>query len=137
MDDVQNAIEVAEFDRALDPVMADLRATGGPLPASIGKVYGDPGSQLIRDFVGRGGSRGIRMPVGEKVAEQIAFVADEVQEWAVEENWGRDSNWPRCPRHPTTHPLEAVVVEGEAAWRCARDSVRIARVGELGASQRE
>lgn len=124
--------ELAHFDRALDPVIADLRASGGPLPASIGELYGDAGSQLIRNFVGRGGSRGIRMPVGERLAEQIAFVADEVQEWAVEENWGRDSNWPKCPRHPTTHPLEVVVVNGDAVWRCGADLVPIARVGELG-----
>lgn len=122
---------VADFDRAIEPVLTDLRVTGGPLPVSIGPLYEDPGFSLIRSFAGEHGTRGIRMPVGHAFAEQIVFVADEVQEWVVEENWGRDSNWPKCPQHPTTHPLEAAVLDGDAVWRCPASLAPIAGIGDL------
>lgn len=36
----------------------------------------------------------------------ISSVADQVQEWAIEELWIRSAtNWPPCPHHSDTHPL--------------------------------
>lgn len=125
------AHRVAEFERALEPVLRDLRATAGPLPSSIGPLYEHSGFSLIRNFDGDHGSRGIRMPTRTTLPEQIAFVADEVQEWAIEENWGKNSNWPKCPKHPTTHPLEAVVLGGYAVWRCPEARESVARIGSL------
>jgi hypothetical protein len=37
-------------------------------------------------------------------------MADQVQEWAIEELWGAgaSTNWPCCPLHPDNHPMQAV-----------------------------
>lgn len=40
-----------------------------------------------------------------------------------------DTTWPTCPRHPN-HPLW---LRGES-WRCERDDVPVARLGELEAA---
>ena len=40
-----------------------------------------------------------------------------------------DTTWPRCPRHPH-HPLWL----HEGWWRCDRDGVAVAKLGELAAS---
>lgn len=37
-----------------------------------------------------------------------------------------DVSWPRCPRHPN-HPLWLI----EGIWRCTKDDVAVARLGEL------
>lgn len=55
---------------------------------------------------------------------------------------GEPAVWPRCPDHPDTHPLEAVVVDGTAVWVCPKSgAVRksraaFARIGELGGMER-
>jgi hypothetical protein len=60
-------------------------------------------------------------------------VADQVQEWAVEElcSVGRPTNWPQCPRHPQSHPLVAVLREGLAVWVCPKTADVVCEVGHL------
>ena len=64
--------------------------------------------------------------------EQVAFVADQIQEIIIEELWaaGRSNVWPECPVH-VTHPLKAGVADARAVWRCPRDGSVIAGIGEL------
>ncbi|MCU1633586.1 MAG: hypothetical protein JWM61_2238 [Micrococcaceae bacterium] len=42
-------------------------------------------------------------------AGRLADLADQIQEWVIEELWRSGSSWPQCPRHPTTHPAQPVV----------------------------
>ena len=71
---------------------------------------------------------------GEPLPQRIASVADQVQEWAVEELCavGRPTNWPPSPQHPHSHPLSAVVQEGQAVWSCPKTGYVPAGIGQLG-----
>jgi hypothetical protein len=62
----------------------------------------------------------LELVAAEPLAQRIASVADQIQEWAVEARWhaGRPATWPGCPLHPDSHPLMAAVREGRAVWIC-------------------
>ena len=70
---------------------------------------------------------------GDDEPDQLAQLADQVQEWAVEELWnrGRSATWPECPFHPNSHPLEPAAVAGAALWRCPKTAERVAAIGAL------
>ncbi|GAB4080162.1 hypothetical protein GCU67_15975 [Modestobacter muralis] len=79
-----------------------------------------------------GSGQGVAVSAGGPPAEQEVEVADQVQKWAVEELWGSaPTNWPRCPRHPTTHPLASRLLGGVAWWICPHDGVAVSEVGRL------
>jgi hypothetical protein len=61
-------------------------------------------------------------------------VADQVQEWAVEElcSVGKPTNWAQCPEHP----LAPVVSEGRAVWTCPKTGNVVAKIGHLPAPGR-
>ncbi|MEV6483079.1 hypothetical protein [Streptomyces sp. NPDC051576] len=81
-----------------------------------------------------GTGQGLISPLGGIAAEQLANLADQVQERAVEALWseGAPAVWPSCPAHPDTHPLTATVVAGTAVWVCPKNGATVARIGELG-----
>jgi hypothetical protein len=80
---------------------------------------------------------GIRAQLNAPESEQIAELADQVQEWIIEELWGTaPTNWPPCPTHPTTHPLMARALDGVAVWCCPGDGEPSVRIGYLGHSER-
>jgi hypothetical protein len=122
--------------RALAPVLRDLESTGSVVPAvRDGNWSGIPG-QLTGNVSGPDGfGQGVFVMAGEPVPEQIASVADQVQEWAVEElcSVGRSTNWPPCPQHPATHPLAAVVRGDDAVWICPKTEVVVGQIGRLPA----
>lgn len=67
-----------------------------------------------------------------QVSERVASMADQVQEWAIEELWGQAStNWPACPQHPNSHPLKATTLGGSAVWVCPADGALISKIGML------
>ena len=43
----------------------------------------------------------------------------------------RADNWPPCPEHPHTHPLAAVVREGDAVWMCPATEAVVSEIGRL------
>jgi hypothetical protein len=123
-----------DLERALRPVLDDLRSTGAPVPRIEPSDWsGDtdrPGAML---WSPDGSGRGVAVTLGRPLAEQVVDVADQVQEWAVEELWGSaPTNWPPCPRHPTTHPLEARLVTGAAWWVCPHEGRAVSEIGHLG-----
>jgi len=60
------------------------------------------------------------------------MVADQVQEWAIEELWGEaPTNWPPCPHHPNSHPMKVSTSEAAAMWTCPADEAPIAPVGAV------
>jgi hypothetical protein len=124
-----------QLRRALEPVLHDLRAAGGPLPARVEDAdwADDPGTASAMLWSSDGSGMGVQVQREQPFADQVAWLADQVQEWAVEDLWGTaPTNWPPCPRHPTTHPLQVGVVSGAAWWSCPRDGVPVAQVGSLG-----
>jgi hypothetical protein len=123
--------------QALAPVLRDLESTSPAVHATVrdGDWSGIDG-QLTGTVSGPSGSRwGVYAMAGEPVPEQIASVADQVQEWAVEELWsiGLPTNWPPCPEHPHTHPLAAAVRDGTAVWRCPATEAVVSEIGQLPA----
>ncbi|MCZ2816624.1 hypothetical protein [Modestobacter sp. VKM Ac-2984] len=127
-----------DLERALQPVFDDLRATSGPLPHRVDDDWpgtgqdagGPPTARAI--LWGRASGQGVVVELHLPLPHQVAQVADGVQEWVVEELWGSaPTNWPRCPRHPDTHPLEARVRDAAAWWTCLRDDVPVSEVGSL------
>jgi hypothetical protein len=64
-------------------------------------------------------------------AEQLAEVADHVQEWEITElaAAGRPTNWPPCPAHPDNHPLSAAVRDSTAVWVCPTDGRAVRPIG--------
>lgn len=64
-------------------------------------------------------------------SEQLVSVADQVQEWVIEENGPTNSNWPQCPWHPDNHPLSAQLVDGQGVWICPVRNTPVALIGEL------
>ena len=57
-----------------------------------------------------------------------------MQEWAIEDQlWGSEAptNWPPCPEHPDSHPMEATTADSTAVWICPRSRHAIAAIGAL------
>jgi hypothetical protein len=103
---------------ALEPVLRDLRV------ASVAPSRIEDSTWPVDDYVGAmvwsvdGSGQGISVARSSPVVERIASVAEQVQQWAIEQLWseGRSTNWPRYPLHPGSHPLRATVRAGSAWW---------------------
>ncbi|MBN1093622.1 hypothetical protein JKP75_14300 [Blastococcus sp. TML/M2B] len=122
-----------ELARALEPVLHDLRA-GGPQPHRIGDQ--DPadeeGVASAWLWSADGSGTGVSVVLGAPLPEQLAHVADQVHDWAVEELWGTArTSWPPCPEHPDSHPLVVRRAGDDVTWACPRSGTTVCRVGEL------
>ena len=118
---------------ALAPVLRDLRGAGAGVPIIEDRDWtNDPARPSAMLGSPDGGAMGVSASRAASEVERVANVADQVQEWAIEQLWraGR-TNWPPCPRHPSTHPLRAVARHGAAVWVCPTADVVVAGVGEL------
>jgi hypothetical protein len=83
------------------------------------------------DAAGAGvGSRGIRVQVGLPLPERLADLADQLQEWEVEELAvaGRPATW---PEHPDSHPLAPQARRDQAVWCCPASGQVISIIGAL------
>ncbi len=121
---------------AFESVLRDLRKTCAVLPiierAGAHAGAGDPGPGLwLKDSDGTG--QMIMVGLGLSRAEQLARLADQTQEWAVEALWaaGLSTNWPECPAHPRTHPLSADLDGNLAVWCCPGSGRTMALIGQL------
>ena len=118
---------------ALEPVLRDLATTGGPQPRIEESDWtDDPDRPSAMVCSSPGGSLGVSVDRADSSIRRIAEAADKVQEWAIEELWPRaPTNWPRCPRHPDTHPMAATVRDEAAVWICPADGQPVAPIGAL------
>jgi hypothetical protein len=124
-----------ELQDALDVILPELRRTSAlrPIMKDRAMVNRDGKEVTYVMFLNENGhGQGILVPEGNW-SHQLAQVADQVQEWAVEELWnqGRPATWPECPFHPESHPLEPAVVAGTALWRCPKTAELVAAIGQL------
>jgi hypothetical protein len=119
--------------QALEPVLRDLRNSGIAAPRIEDVESADDAdmpSAMLRSPGGSG--MGVNVNPTALEFERVAHVADQVQEWVIEELWGHaPTNWPRCPTHPNRHPLQASTPDGMAAWMCPSDDMPIAPIGGL------
>lgn len=118
----------------IECVLKDVTSSGLMAPRiEIDDWYGD--SQVasvmiysLNDSTGRGVSVRNDLPS----AAQLVAVADQVQEWVIEEFGATRSNWPQCPWHPNNHPLSAALIDERGMWVCPASGTPVARIGELG-----
>jgi hypothetical protein len=123
---------------ALAPVLRDLETSGSVIPEVRDDQWsGVEGQATAMLHSPDGSGQGVSVMTGESPVQQIASVADQVQEWTVEElcSAGRPTNWPQCPKHPSTHPLAAVVRAGRAVWTCPATGRPVCEIGQLGRPQ--
>lgn len=124
----------SELSEALAPVLDDLRASGGPVP-DVGDEeqlrFPSQVTAVLRAADGSG--QGVSVMEGDPLPQRIASVADQVQEWAVEElcRQHRPATWPECPWHPDSHPMAPEVRDGEAVWTCPRSGQAAGLIGSL------
>lgn len=126
----------------LAPILRDLDAGHVPEPR-VGKPEIDPrffspGEPGVMLYDSAGYGQGIRLLEDAPRPEQLAHLADQVQEWAVEALWaeGASAVWPQCPHHPDSHPLRPNVVDeytpsATAVWCCPKTGQVVAPIGEL------
>ncbi|HEY6738282.1 MAG TPA: hypothetical protein VI076_05480 [Actinopolymorphaceae bacterium] len=130
------------LDEALTPVWRDVERTSG-LALSLRDGFSHPElrGQDVRSPDDMptvvieepdGSATGVYVRFDLPLRERIAYTAGQVQDVIVEARAaaGLPSNWPRCPWHPTTHPLEPVVSD-PPAWRCPHSKAPAAAIGAL------
>lgn len=109
----------------LAPILRDITATGAILPEVQEEAHEDLGADVVSAWVqgpdGIFGS-GIRVDMHVAPEERLADIAEQLQEWEMEElaAAGRPATWPECPEHPNSHPLSPQVRNGVAMWCCPR-----------------
>jgi hypothetical protein len=133
--------EHADLWVALEPVLRDLRTTGAIVPDVVEEAHDDRGPECVPAWIQPpgtagsvvAGSQSIRVLLGVPLPERLADVADQLQEWEVEElaAAGRPATWPQCPEHPDSHPLAPQARGEQAVWSCPRSGQVIAIIGAL------
>jgi hypothetical protein len=130
---------LTEHDRAVlqeaaAPVLRDMAASGAIVLDIREEAHDDRGAEAVcawvRGFDGLRGM-GISVRLAGSPAERVAELADQLQEFEVEDLWlaGRSATWPECPEHPNSHPLESAVDRNIAVWRCPRTRAVICAIG--------
>jgi hypothetical protein len=127
-------VEISLAD-ALELVVRDLKRTGGltlrALDEPVDNLYGYESVWLLS---GRRWRTGLSAPLEMGSAERVVHVADQVQEFVLEElgRLGRPATWPECSEHPGSHPLEARLGDGGPGWVCPKSGRTVAGIGGLG-----
>jgi hypothetical protein len=125
--------------QALEPVIRDIQATGIAAPDVREHDYANlPEMATALMWSQDGSGMGVSVLLDRPESARIAMVADQVQEWVIEELWRtrRSTNWPPCSSHPGTHPLAAEDQDGVAVWACPDDGTPVSPIGLLGSLNR-
>jgi hypothetical protein len=129
--------ERAELRANLEPLLGDMRGSGAIVPDILEEAHDDLGPDCVCAWIqspgGGAGSQGIRVQVALPAPERLADLADQLQEWEVEElaAAGRPATWPECPQHPDTHPLAPRALGDQAVWCCPASGQAISVIGAL------
>jgi hypothetical protein len=123
----------------LAPVLRDLEAAHVPEPRLVVEPrFFSPGEPAVVLYAPDGSGQGVRLLQDAPYPDQLAHLADQVQEWAVEVLWaeGKSAVWPQCPDHPASHPLKPGVADdftssASAVWQCPKSGTVVAPIGEL------
>lgn len=121
----------AEFDKALQPVLADLRA-GCPDLVLCVEIELERSDVSARIWERDGSGTGVWLRDGTEV-EQLLELLEAVQDLVLEAlpAIGKPACWPACPFHPDRHPLTATEENGRAFWYCPLTRRGVAEVGRL------
>ncbi len=122
------------LSEALEPVCRDLERSGLQAPRLEDREWNDfPGYASAVMWAPDGSGRGVSVDRTAPAHERVAAAADQVQEQTIESQlWGvAETNWPRCPEHPHSHPLEATTSGEAAVWVCPASRSVVAPIGGL------
>ncbi|MFD9908570.1 hypothetical protein [Streptomyces sp. NPDC059063] len=121
-----------DLSAALAVVRRDLSATCAVQPVVREELDFD-GEPLVMLYESDGSGVGVSVAPWSSTAEQVADLAEQVKDWAVEALAAQllPATWPECPDHPLGHPLDARVVGSVAVWSCPRSGRVVAPVGAL------
>jgi hypothetical protein len=114
-------------------IVSDLEATAGVDLTFKDEPHWDHGPSCML-WEESGSGTGITFQRAANAAEDVAQLADQVQEVVIESRWYMGISpvaWPECPVH-RTHPLEAVARDDEAVWVCPKDGAIRFEIGSLG-----
>jgi hypothetical protein len=128
--------ERAVLREVMAPVVWDMVASGAVMPAIQEEAFPEDDETFCVWLWGSDGTgMGVWIYLAQSDAEQVARVAEHVQDWEIEElaAVGRSATWPECPDHPDSHPLNAIVDGENAVWRCPRSGRLISAIGGLAA----
>ena len=135
MDGPGTLVRVDEVLReAMEPVLRDLEGAGIASPRVEDDNWtGDidwPSAMLCTP---EGNGSGVCVARSAPLGERVAWVADQVQDWAIEELWAKamPTNWPPCPHHPNGHPTKVATRDATAVWVCPIDATLVAIVGSV------
>lgn len=120
--------------QALEPILRDLRRSGLHGPRIEDRDWtADTETTSAKLWSLDGSGSGVSVLLSATPSERIADIADQVQQWAIEDQLWRAgaTNWPRCPAHPNTHPLKAAAVDDAAVWVCPQGHDVVAQIGEV------
>jgi hypothetical protein len=130
--------DAAVLRAAIAPLLADLASTGMDLPELRAEAHEDRAGAIcgfLRDpgETGETGGTGVYVMRDASPAEQVAGLAEQVQEWAtdVQVDPRRPWEWPKCLEHRRAHGLHAEVRDGAAVWVCEEGDHTVAPVGAL------
>lgn len=120
------------LQESMEPVLRDLRGAGISAPRVEDDDWtGDPDFPSVMLWSPDGYGFGVSVSRSALASARVAAVADQVQEWAIEELWGHGSNWPPCPQHPNSHPMQATTRDDAAVWVCPTDQTIVSPIGAL------
>lgn len=119
--------------QAMEPVLRDLQGAGiAEVRIQDADWTGDPESPSVMLWSPDGSGTGVYVSKAAPLSDRVAAMADQVQEWAIEELWGQaPTNWPPCPQHPSGHPMKATTRDGAAVWVCPADEGVVSKIGTL------
>jgi hypothetical protein len=133
--------ERAVLRATAEPILRDLRSSGAIIPDLMEEAHDDLGPDRVAAWIQPPGSadseavgsQGIYVEIDLSTAERLAGLADQIQEWEIEElaAAARPATWPECPQHPNSHPLAPQAQGNQAAWRCPASGQLIAVIGAL------
>lgn len=122
-----------ELAAAMALILHDLAGPDGVQLSVRDEPWHDTAQTASAMLFGPDGSgMGVFIHLGHPVSAQVASLADQVQEWAVEALWalGRPATWPACPHHPASHPLAAAEWSGRALWTCPVLATEVSEIGQ-------
>ena len=121
------------LNESVEPVLRDFGRAGLNAPTFDDHDWvGDDDYVSSMMWSADGSGSGVSIPRAAPLEDRIVQAADQVQEWAIEDQlWGSGrTNWPPCPTHPQNHPLQARVAGAIAMWVCPADHSAVAPIGE-------
>jgi len=132
------SMKMVDVEEAVASIRKDIVATVSGLIA-VGVPHDVDGDVEVAVADAYGSRTGLPVGGGLLGAALVAYVADGVQEAAIEALWseGKSAVWPSCPVPGHGHPLAATVTGDEAAWVCPSEANVIARVGDLSTGSNE